>query len=71
MLSLQTPNQLEKVCILLVPHVTSANLCSAVCFPYVELYSLGEIAQITPNELCGMPKIKQSIHSCVFAFYVT
>ena len=71
MLSQQTPNQLEKVCILLVPHAISGHLCSAVCFPYMELCSLGEIAEITPNELCGMPKIKWSFHSCAFAFYVT
>jgi hypothetical protein len=33
--------------------------------------SLGEIAQVTPNELYGMPKPKWNIHSCTFAFYVT
>lgn len=37
----------------------------------MELCSLGEIAEITPNELCDMPKIKWNIHSCTFAFYMT
>lgn len=29
---------------------------------------MGEIAQITPNELCGMPKPKWNIHSCTSDF---